>query len=406
MITDTPCRRYLLHLFLQGKSVQEVEDHALLHGLDYGSIQYLILLRERGMPPDVFRPRDPNHTASRDYLIEQGLLGDVPRLSNDGMAAFRAHQSPKTREVLELSGLGGLSEEDTLQLLREHGIQLRPPTVRAYRRLFWSVHDMDRTMLRALLLLRSPDATRMSRLAQIQEGREAETGQRLGQTEQQGSGREMVGDLRLPSPYASTVPERPDSSERLRASQRRSQGNRDLIRQLHNSMPLQERARQAEALKRSHYSDPRNTLAALPPSPLNVALARSYLGLPLDRLELQKAYEVLHTLIFHRMLEMSINTHPEAPLRLSSLATAASTILRISKEMGASAASMQQQIQVMALQTNVEGHYGDPTDFTGGHHSLNPYSDADAANLAEITGKNASRGANQVTTMTETEEKV
>jgi len=405
MITDTPCRRYLLHLMLGGKTVQQVEDHALEMGLDYGSIQLLVLIRERGAPPEVFRPRDLNHRPSQEFLESVGLLGNFPRLSREGGAAFQLHQNPRAREILELGLLGRMPIHEILSLLAESKVRTRVEVLEAYAHLFWDVAGMDSTELRALLHLRTPDVARLQKLSALQDSREAEAGMPVAVTPQRGGGGGGRPDANsLPLPYETLTPERPTPSELRQSRQWRAHGKRDFVRQLARSMPLHERARQADALKRAHYSDPRLTISSLPASPLTVALTRSYLGMQMDRLDLKKAYEVLHHLVFHRTVEQAVSNHPEAPLRLGSLLSSAATLVRIQKELGAGTASLQNQIQVMALQTNLEGHYGSPNELTGGHHNLDPYSDADSANLKEITGKGAGRTANQVTTVDADEE--
>ncbi len=404
MIFDTPCRRYLLYLLLRGDSVQKVEDHALELALDYGSIQLLVYLKETNMPPQIFRPQDPEHTPSQDFLQSVGLEGNFPKLSGDVKAAFRLHQNPRAREVLELGLLGGLPKAEILELLHAQRSKTKIEVVEAYAQFFWDVRGMDSTVLRALLNLRSPDTARLQKMAAFQDSRELESGDANPVADQVGSrGGVPQGNRGLPLPHQTQVPERPSASELNQARSWREGGRRGFMRQLARSMPVQEQARQAEAIKRANYSNPRLSLSSLPPSPLTLALTRSYLGMDLDRLDLQKAYEVLHHLLFHRTVEQAVTNHPEAAIRITSLLSASATLLRIQKELGSGSASLQNQIQVMALQNNVEGHYGDADEFTGGHHRLSPYSEADAATLAEITGKGTSRGGKQVTTIKEDE---
>lgn len=362
----SPCRRYLLALLLQGWTVQQVEEHALLHQLDYISIQSLVLLCEQNLPPEIFRPRDLAHEPSQGFLRERDLVGEVPRPSPLTQQAFRLAQNKKGREVLELAALGGLPEAEILQLLQDARVRTQPEVVRHFYRMFFDVQGCDRTELRAILMLRQPDLNRLQYLQQLEQAAAAVGG--------------AVAPLRpLPAPHDTHT-----RGSRARARTRRANAQADLVRQLEESTPIHERVRHAEILKRASYTDPRLVVAALPPSPLSIALSRAALGLPLTRFDLQKAYDILITLSTLRVTEAVVDRHPESANRLAALTASVRTLQTIYKEFGASQANLAQQVQAIAIKYEHTTHYGELKDRVGPDFRTNPYSLVDAEAAKEM----------------------
>jgi len=338
-------------------------------------VQALAYLAETNLPPEIFRPADLSHAPSQAFLRERGLLGEIPRFSARTQQAFRLLQNKRAREVLELSGLGGLPLQETMAILRDAKVRTEEETVERFFYLFFDVQSCDRSELRAILALRQPDVNRLQYLQRVEEAAEA-----------------VGGPARPPPPLPAPHDEN-TSSSRSRARSRRQNGQQDLMRQLVESMPLHERVRQAEILKRLSYSDPRTVLSSLPPSPLSVALSRAALGLPLTRFDLQKAYDILITLSTLRLSEAVVDRHPESALRLSALASAVRTLQTIQKEFGASTANLAQQIQAIGIRYESTAHYGEIGEKTGGHHRTNPYSTADAEAAKEMVLKGDTKKA-------------
>ncbi len=358
----SPCARYLLGLFLQGWSVQRIEAHARCHKLDFHSTQYLIYLQETSLPPEIFRPRDPHHTPSQDYLASLGLQGEVPSWSSHASAALVLLKSKKAREILELAALGGLPQQELLSLLRSHKFTPSLAILQKFYSLFFDLDGLDRVEVHQFLLHREPNTQAIKSMMAANEAAAA------GGAPQLPFPTEPLFDVHVER----TNP--PGTSVRAAARNRRSRmNNDDLVSLLERTKPLDQRLREAELQKLAGYTDPRRILASLPPSPLTVFLTHAYLGQPLLRQDLKKAYDVLLTLGTLRATELLVSSRPDAPVRLRDLTSALRTLQTIQQDFGAGAESLQKQVQAIAIRTEVNTHRGDLAQRTGGEHHVNPY---------------------------------
>jgi hypothetical protein len=354
VILFSPCRTYLLARILQGKSLDEVEEGAQEMKVDYVSRQYLMYLAETVRPPEVFRPRDINHSESQEFLALHQLQGLVPRFSNESLRAFQLLQNPKARETIETLAVAQVSPELIVKTLADRKIRAEEEIVRLFLRLFWDLTNIDSLQLRTILNLRSPSTDGIER--------------RVRTILAAGGDPSVEGDAPAPYRNATATP-----NDRETARQRRAGGNTGFLRSLKASQPLERRLEESLALKRAGYSDPKQVLASLPPSPLSFFLARSSLGLPLSRMDLQKCFEIIQTLLMLRLTEHIQSGHPEATMRASSTASTFRQVQQIVKDLGSADTDLRKSLSAIVLQTQQAGVYGDPQGLTQGHHNLNPY---------------------------------
>jgi len=360
MILYSPCKRYLLALLLQGKGVAWVEEHCVSLRLDYVSVQFLIYLAENFRPPDVFRPRDPDHIESQEFLALHGLQGLVPRFNDVALRAFQLMQRPSAREVIEVMGLARCTDLDISKILAERKIKAGPDVVQMARHLFWDVDSLDVVQIRSILHLRGTGTEQLERQVRALEDAGAGTGAAATANP-------------LPTPYHLPVNREIPDMECLRVRTRRLNGNQGLLGELHRSMPLTQQLQEATALKKAGYTDPRLVIATLPPSPLTYFLARSAIGLPLNRLDLQKAFEQLQVLLFNRAVEHTQSGHPEAATRTNITLSSFRTIQAILKDLGSADTDLRKRLGAIALQTQPSGHRGHPDEITQGQHRIDPY---------------------------------
>lgn len=378
MILDSPCRRYLLALLLSGWNVQDLEEHCLEHRLDYVSIQFLVYLAEKHRPPEVFRPKDLQHTESQTFLRELGLQGAIPRLGGDNLAAFRLMTQPAARQALETLGIAKIPPGEVLRTLRELRIKTSEQVVAAYYSLFWSVDEMDLTTLRAILHLRTPSTDQLSAQAKLEDAVAAAAGADA-----------VPLTAALPEPHNSQTP---TATDKLRARDRREKNQRTLIRRLHESTPTAQKLREATALKYAGYRDPLLPLTGLPPTPLSAALSRAQLGLPLSRMDMKKANEVAMTLLLAKLVEHLRSDHPEASRKVADYANSMRILQQVTREFGASDSSLRSQLAAIQLMSRAPGQFGPPPENTQDTYITSPYLSTDQETAKEMV-KNAKAAA-------------
>lgn len=153
----SPALIYLRWLIVRpGRKSTDEEVRAAMTelGLDYLSLEYIVKVRERLAPPVPFQPYDPLSTASRRFIIREGMLPIVAP-DKDAKIALQLVRIPRAKEFIETALLTEAPRNALASYVtRFCGLQCTTKAIDIYRRLFWNTSRLDATQMRALLQYR------------------------------------------------------------------------------------------------------------------------------------------------------------------------------------------------------------------------------------------------------------
>lgn len=329
MLRASPIKLYLLYLLVRGWGLDKIEAHCLQLGLDYLHLDYLKKVQTEAEFPQVFRPNDIHHLASRKWLEDHGLGELFPSPQPPEFhAAFQLIQKPRAKEVLETMALAKATPETITQSLLRIRVRTTPEVVALALKLFWNMEVVDSQEVRVLLHLRTT--------------------------------------AHQDAPVEDSVD--PKGNTRPRSS------------------PL---PGFAAAVKKASYADPRLMVASIPGSPLAVLLAQSALGMPLSKVDLAKVYDMLIVLLTHKVIENATSTAADATLRTQTALSSVKLAQEIQLKFVAPDKNTGDLLKAAMIRYEKSGVMG--TDvlagLTQGQFSVNPYGKKDEQSRQVLSNK-------------------
>ena len=159
MLRRSPCEVYIKYLLLSEERYtnEQIIDMLVDANLDYLNQNYLNKLRQKLIPPEPFRPRDPRHTPSQKFLLREGLFSLFDRQEEKINAfAFSILDRPRAKEFVEALLISGTPPAAIAKRLFTMGVPRCPTAaVERYRYLFWNLSLIDSVDVKHLLHLRS-----------------------------------------------------------------------------------------------------------------------------------------------------------------------------------------------------------------------------------------------------------
>lgn len=156
MIRHSPAENYFKYLVVHPECYDNghIKEISFELGLDYIGDWYMGWLRQRMRPPHPFRPEDPKHEKSQQYLVREGLARAF--LPDKHMEkATRILSRPRWRELVETLLISQAPHNAIVHALRvRHRFQCEDHTIRLYKFFYWNIDLLDSTDLRSLLEMR------------------------------------------------------------------------------------------------------------------------------------------------------------------------------------------------------------------------------------------------------------
>lgn len=156
MIRRSPAEAYLRYLVLHPKKYTNAQiiEICQFAQVDYLGPWYLDRLRAQLTPPKPFFPFDPDHPASRNFLLRNSL---APLFTPDdaGRKAFKILELPRVKEFVEASLISNAPVNAIAYMAtRQHRFVCSPQVIDRFAAFFWDLTLVDSSELRGILQLR------------------------------------------------------------------------------------------------------------------------------------------------------------------------------------------------------------------------------------------------------------
>jgi hypothetical protein len=154
MIRRSPSEYYIKYLVVSGLDNLNVRKVCERHGLVSLGDWYINDIRARCRIPNPFRPEDPTHTPTREFLTREMIkLAFHP---DDTMKkVLKILEKPRLREVVEVMVMSGAPTAATVYALeKRHRFICSEYAIGLYRHYFWDVDLLDSNEMRVLLKLK------------------------------------------------------------------------------------------------------------------------------------------------------------------------------------------------------------------------------------------------------------